>query len=369
MTANKSLHDKAGVERMSTKWWMMALIIIGLPIVSSAQSNSDSATYRRAQTLVNDGNAAAGRAIVDSMIARATPGTNEYAEGLYWRAVLSATAADAEMDYRRIIVDHPLSPRVEEVFLRLAQLELARADYDGALQHLNRLMLEHPTGSTRARAGYWTARVLFEKNDTQRACAANADALVRTSPEDTELRNQILYLNQRCSGITLNVAPISNRASDSALKSKPDTALSVPAAVPQGVPAVVQPSVAAQKPPMQLPTSPKDGKPTMIDSEKRDRLSVTKAASSKGTAPTTSVGSPAESGEYSVQVAAYNLKSQAEAMATKMRKRGYETRVAGASAPFRVRIGRYATQAQASAVMRSLKAKQIDGFVVKAEQR
>jgi cell division protein FtsN len=68
-----------------------------------------------------------------------------------------------------------------------------------------------------------------------------------------------------------------------------------------------------------------------------------------------------------VQIAAYNVKSQAEAMATGLKKKGYEARVSGTSAPFRVRIGHYATQAQANAVMRSLKAKQIIGFVVKVE--
>src|SRR6266550_1543970 len=193
-------HSSRG-EEMLRKW--MAVVCLAIPAISNAQSSSDSAAFKRAQSLVNDGNAVIGRAIVDSVIARSAPGTNAYAEGLYWRAILSATAADAEMDYRRIIVDYPLSPRVEDVLLRLAQLELARADYDGALQHLNRLTLEHPTGATRARAGYWTARVLFEKNDAPRACAANADALARTSPDDTELRNQISYLNQRCVGVAL----------------------------------------------------------------------------------------------------------------------------------------------------------------------
>ena len=70
---------------------------------------------------------------------------------------------------------------------------------------------------------------------------------------------------------------------------------------------------------------------------------------------------------FSVQVAAYNVKSQAQAMADKLKKKGYEARVSGTSAPFRVRIGHYSTQAQASAVMRSLKARQIEGFVVKAD--
>ena len=77
--------------------------------------------------------------------------------------------------------------------------------------------------------------------------------------------------------------------------------------------------------------------------------------------------SSAGEGGYTVQIAAYNVKSQAQAMVDKLKKRGYDARVSGASAPFRVRIGRYPTQAQANAVLRSLKAKQIEGFVVKAE--
>ena len=340
----------------------MAVVCLAIPAIGNAQSSSDSAAFKRAQSLVNDGDAVTGRAIVDSVIARSAPGTNAYAEGLYWRAILSATAADAEMDYRRIIVDYPLSPRVEDVLLRLAQLELARADYDGALQHLNRLTLEHPTGATRARAGYWTARVLFEKNDVPRACAANADALARTSPDDTELRNQISYLNQRCVGVALATSPVpSPAAAPASTPVMPRPATNTPVATtvaPTISPgdsirrvnqtakadtAIVKSASASQKPPMKLPASPRDGKPTMVE------------------------GGISGGGEYSVQIAAYNVKSQAEAMVTKLKKKGYEARVSGTSAPFRVRIGHYATESQASAVMRSLKAKQINGFVVKAE--
>jgi len=369
---------------MSRKWAVAVMVLV--PVLSQAQGSPDSTAYRRAQMLVNDGNAIAGRAIVDSMITRTTPGTIEYAEGLYWRAVLSATASDAEMDYRRIVVDYPLSPRVEDVLLRLAQLELARADYDGALQHLNRLTLEHPTGVMRARAGYWTARVLFEKNDMQRACAVNADALARTSANDTELRNQISYLNQRCAGVVIATAPTPVTATGSvndsasgvktntsaAVTTSPPVAASVtppvsapvnaaatsPPAGPKSGPAVVQSTTAASKPSMRPPTTPRDASPSMIVPSAKEGAPTSETA--------TSTSKPA-TGSYSVQVAAYNVRSQAQAMADKLKKKGYDARVSGTGAPFRVRIGHYATQAQASAVMRSLKAKQIDGFVVKAE--
>jgi len=345
---------------MLRKWWAVAVILL-VPVLSEAQSASDTASYHKAQTLVNDGNGAVGRAIVDSMIARATPGTNEYAEGLYWRAVLSVTASDAEMDYRRIIVDYPLSSRVEDVLLRLAQLELARAGYDGALQHLNRLTLEHPSGAGRARAGYWIARVLFEKNEIQRACAVNADALTRTSEQDTELRNQIAYLNQRCANVVIAAAPVDSSARDSTrITVKPDAAASTTAQVsaPAGATEGVKTAAVPLKPSMPAPTTPRDAKPSMIELPAKENVSTEILA-----------GGSAGEGQYSVQIAAYNVKSQAGVMVARLKKKGYEARVSGASAPFRVRIGRYATKTQATAVMRSLKAKQIDGFVVKTEPR
>ena len=83
-------------------------------------------------------------------------------------------------------------------------------------------------------------------------------------------------------------------------------------------------------------------------------------------APATDKATPS-GGNYSVQIAAYSGKSQAVAMVAKLKKRGYEARVDGEKAPFRVRIGRYATAGQATAVQRSLKAKQIVGFVVQAD--
>lgn len=351
---------------MSRKWAVAVMMLV--PVLSQAQGSPDSAAYRRAQTLVNDGNAATGRAIVDSMIARAAPGTNAYAEGLYWRAVLSATAADAEMDYRRIVVDYPLSPRVEDVLLRLAQLELARADYDGALKHLNRLTLEHPTGVTRARAGYWTARVLFEKNDVQRACAVNADALAQTNLNDVELRNQISYLNQRCVGVVVASSPVPAQVSTNIPVTDSTSNPSVNAPVTKADSVVVKSPTVASKPSMQPPSTPRDVNPSMVIPPAPAPAPVAAAKTTVAAAkPVTTPPATATGEGYSVQVAAYNVKSQAQAMVERLKKSGYDARLSGTSAPFRVRIGHYPTQAQASAVMRSLKAKQINGFVVKAE--
>ena len=68
-------------------------------------------------------------------------------------------------------------------------------------------------------------------------------------------------------------------------------------------------------------------------------------------------------GGYAVQVAAFRSRTEAEALANKLRTRGYSAHVDGVDAPFRVRIGHYATRAAAVAELRQLKAKKMDGFI------
>ena len=338
-----------------SKVFLLVFCVAVSPITASAQSTvAVNPVYRRAQTLVNDGNAAAGRALVDSMIGVAAPGSNDYAEGVYWRAVLAATAADAEIDYKRIVIDHPTSPRVEDALIRLAQLEMARGNYDGAVKHLNQLTTEHPDSPARGRAGYWLARALFDKNDAQNGCAALTDALSHTAETDTELRNQINYLNQRCASLPVATVPPATQ---------PVTAMTpapAPAPPPAPVDTAAKTKTVAPQPPPPAPVVTRPSPPP-----------VTPKETPKETSKETPKETASTNGEraWSVQIAAYNVKSQADAMVAKLKKSGYEARVDGSAAPFRVRIGRYATQSQASAVQRSLKAKQIDGFVVQADIR
>lgn len=346
--------NRMEIGMMSKAVWCAALIAIS-PVIAGAQTVAGvNPVYLRAQALVNDGNASAGRALVDSMISVAAAGSNEYAEGVYWRAVIAATAADAEMDYRRIVVDFPNSPRAEDALIRLAQLEIARANYDGALKHLARLASEHPDSPGRARASYWTARALFDKNDIQGGCSATADALARASETDTELRNQINYLNQRCAGVDLTQpAPV---VSNPPVTTLPAPVTTAPVSPPPSAPPVDSAKVTATVtaiPPKAVETTKPPVKEKVTPPEK----------------PATTEAPANSERVFSVQVAAYNVKSQADAMVAKLKKSGYEARVDGASAPFRVRIGKYATQAQAAAVQRSLKAKQITGFVVQADIR
>lgn len=82
------------------------------------------------------------------------------------------------------------------------------------------------------------------------------------------------------------------------------------------------------------------------------------APSPAGAPPTsTRAGTDVPSGAmaWSVQIAAFDAAEEAATFAAEIRARGYETRVDGTSAPFRVRFGYYATRAAAAAAMDAYK--------------
>jgi len=70
----------------------------------------------------------------------------------------------------------------------------------------------------------------------------------------------------------------------------------------------------------------------------------------------TTVVAPQALGGFTVQVAAYELKGQADRLATRLRRQGLEARVIGATKPFRVRVGHYQTHAEADAAAHKIDA-------------
>ena len=342
------------------------------PLPSSRTLPADS-LYVHAQRLVNDGKGAEGRAIVDSLFRSAPNGSPAQAEALFWRATLATTAAEAERDYRQITVEHPLSGRAEDALLRLAQLELQRGDRALALAHLERLLREHGNAAARARGSYWSARVLFEMNDVSRACASLGNARAALSSADVELRNQIEYAAQRCPAMpattasapavsvpspvtTAQAAAARDTAARAFLDSAASTAATTTAIAPSAASAsAVTPSVVAgaTTPAVTAPSLPPTGTP---------------AASANRPGPSArTTGSVPEAQRFSVQVAAYQTKVEADRLVKKFRSNGYDARTYGTVAPFRVRIGHFRTRAEAVDLAKVLKEKSGAAFVVVAE--
>jgi cell division protein FtsN len=304
------------------------------PLDTTATGESSDTIFVRAQRMAAEGQGDAARALVQHEIDVSPAGSPHYVDALYWRAVVAATAADAERDLRRIIIEYPLSPRNEDALLRLAQLEMTRGDNDQALTHLQRLVIDHPTSPSRARASFWMARVYFDKNQTPAACRSLVDAAHNTSAEQVEQRNQINFWMQRCHGS--DTAAVAATTTDSASTAAPSTtASSSQPAPPPPSPAPVA-STTTRTPPT--------------------------AKSSSATS-----GAAASSTRYTVQVGAYPTRTAAESHRKSLVARGIDARVVGSSAPYRVRVGRYGTRAQADAAAQRLRAKKISVYVTEAE--
>jgi hypothetical protein len=98
-----------------------------------------------------------------------------------------------------------------------------------------------------------------------------------------------------------------------------------------------------------------------------DRIAPTDSV--PASAPPTGKPSPTAGSAFSVQVAAYNARQDATSLAARLKQRGYEVRVVGDRAPYRVRIGRYTTRADANAALARIRASRLTGIVVEAEPR
>jgi cell division septation protein DedD len=311
------------------------LAIAGSGTTAAAQrpapEPATSAPYEHARVLVESGRGAAGRALVDSLLAIAKAGSPEYAEALWWRAVLATDGGMAERDLRTLMVVFHASPRAVDATLRLAQLDLARGRPADARERLERLRRERPDASTRALASYWLSRAQLDAGDSRTACTTLSEAAAAAVPGDAVAR-QVIAFRRRLPGCELTVAigsgAGSGAGSDGAATSTRTTDTSAIASAPA-------PSAAA--PPVRTPAPASSAAPRAPTAT--ETPTATSTAGARG---------------YTVQLAAYDTRRDAESMVARLTARGLDARVVGSAAPFRVRVGRWPRRADAVAAQRDL---------------
>ena len=306
---------------------------------AAARVDARDSLFLRARQLVLEGNGGVGRAIVDSVLA-ASADTPAYPDALYWRGALAATAADAERDYRRVIVEYPFSRHAGDALLALAQLEMARGDRAPAIDHLQRFLLQRADDPDRIRASIWLGRLLLESNQVAKGCAVLLRTRATLASDAVEIRNQVDYQASRCAGIdTTSVAATPSRVDTprAVVRPQPDRDRVTPTRPPPSAPTGVAPNPSRP---------PSEARPSVRDSVRHDSSRTSAAA------------------RYTVQVAAYDTKDAADQLIARLAARGISARlVGGPKAPFRVRVGRFTTEAEASAAATDLKAKGITVFV------
>jgi len=89
----------------------------------------------------------------------------------FLRARLAADPDSAVIAYTRVALGGEL-PWAAAARLRLAQLRLARGNYDGALSDLATLRADFPGDTLAEQSWVWTGSVLAARGDTTRACRA-----------------------------------------------------------------------------------------------------------------------------------------------------------------------------------------------------
>ncbi len=302
------------------------LTILSLALVLSSGANAQATAavpdslVVRVQRLVNAGNREGARALADSALLIRTQGTLAYAEAIFARGWATSDAAAAERDYVRLAVEYPFSPRVEDALLMVAQLRYARGERAGARVQYERLASEFPDSPQAARHHYWAGRIALEDGDLEKGCRFLFQASERVPTTEVELRNQVEYLRTRC----------------------------------------MMPSGPVTTPPRDTPRPPVDTARPIP----RDTLPPRPAT------PPTTVRTQTE---YSVQVAAYIRKREADRMAARLRPRGFQVRVAhlpGTNSPYKVRVGRYGSRPEAVAAQQRMRRQsRVTGIVVEAEPR
>lgn len=282
------------------------------PIVDSTPALT---AFRRAQRLVNDGNGGAGRFVVDSLVDAADPGSAAEAQALFWRATLAPTWAEAQRDYLRVMLEHERSSLAASAMFHLAQGELAGGDRAAALRYFERLTREAPEAPIRGEASLWHGRLLIERGSRVAGCPVLREGRRRVTDEQVELVNQYDYLLQGC-------------PSDVASGASATTGVSTPTPAPPAPPPSA-PASATRTPP---------------------------SATSRAARNAPTIG-PSTTTQWSVQLAAYQTRAEAEAMVARLTARGYGAlRVDGEVAPFRVRMGRFATRAEAQEALAAYRA-------------
>jgi hypothetical protein len=129
-------------------------------------------------------------------------------EATYQLSLIAASAADRESVLGSLVVDHPFSPRLPVALLDLGMLELARNDRDRAATHLGQyLRTSTAPDSGRIGASLALGRLMLERGDLPRGCAALLVGRSELPNGAIELRNQFEFSIGRCQGVDTTARP------------------------------------------------------------------------------------------------------------------------------------------------------------------
>lgn len=295
---------------------LMLSLTAGLTRPASAQSDP---RLVEAVRVAQEGSSDSARATVGRLLAATPPTDSLYPEILYTQAMVAGEAGEMRRHLQRVAVEYGGSSWADDALLRLAQMDYATRDLEGAARSLERLRSDYPLTPLVPQAAYWAGRTYFDLKNQVAACRWLADGMAQG--QDLELQNQLGYLRQRC-GTEQAVAGGAG-----------------------GGPAPPSDSAKAATPPAASP--PSGAAPAPDSARSADSLPPPAAA------PPAPPATPRA--RYRVQVSAVATPGAADDAADKVERLGYPSVIVRERGLYKVRAGAFATREEAQVAVGKLK--------------
>ena len=211
-------------------WAPVAAVLALLTVCASAQLPAQTdARLVSAVRLAQEGQSDSARKVAGRLLVSLQPADSLYPEVLYTLGILAATEEERRLYLRRVIVDHSVSPWADDALLSMVQLEYATGNTEGAARDAERLIRDYPGSPLTATGALWGARAAGDRRDGATACRL-ADAGLQAVGTDIELRNQLEFQRQRCTGLIAMTEQTARR--DSAAAGRETSRTATPPAPP-----------------------------------------------------------------------------------------------------------------------------------------
>ena len=334
------------------------------PAPAAAQSDP---RLEAAIALAQEGRRDSAQAAVAAILRTTTPADQLYPEVLYTSALLMTDADSMRRTLQKVVVEHSLSAWADNALLQLAELDFAGGNLPAAMRDLERLRTDFPQSDVFPEAAFWAARTYFDARQENPGCEWVGMGLARVSDSAFAVRDQLQTFARRCPATVLAqgsakappAAPrdtiVLARADTTAKADRADTAGKADSAMAATVaPPVLDTAVTRRD---TVPSAPRD--PGVLVA----RLDTSKATPAPKPAPPPPPAR-AHAPVYRVQIVAAPTAAAAEGPAQRARAAGLEVRTVNEGGLYKVRVGSYATRAEASAAARTLRADFPGAFLV-----
>jgi cell division septation protein DedD len=268
-------------------------LMAGNSVVSAQEDSRLVAAVRLAQ----DGKGDSARGIVLDLISSTPQSDTLFPQIVYTMGVVAREPGDRSRNFRRVAVEFAGSAWADDALLGLAQEDFAAGRTDASARNVERIRSDYPTSSLLPVAAFWAVRAYFELRNSTEACKWLTQGLALAG-EDVELQNQLNFYAPRCAAASTSPSPGPG-------------------------PEPARPDTIAAEPPAASPGS----------------------------------STPSGSGRYTVQVAAASTEAAAQSTSDALRNAGYDPHVVHEGGFIKVRVGRFATRAEALAAASQVRAK------------